>query len=533
MYTLGASYAQRRGGFAPSHSPVVRSEGADAQQDRSRPGRRGFRDVGARPSQARAQLGSGWTQYSPPETLQIRGCAAHSASGGVDQFRVTCATMGGDNRAEHRTMNDYSSGTNQFEGEIRVVTSGTNIIVEADVHAQPGGVLHDGGLGRRAPVPARRRRRRVAQRGRPLGEDQHHPRRQRRHAPGVCRRRPADHEDGRPAGRLARQVRLVPLAERPWPRRDRVAEHQVLPGRPPPRRIDMPPPPPPADAGVPEPRADAATGSDGARGADTGTGGTRAGRRAAVGRAGAAARPEEPAAAGPAAAAEPAAARPAAMAGARCAVQAQAATEATVATEDGAAAGGLAGGSGKRRLTPARRQRRRPGRRQHLRPCGRLRPGRTCPARGRVGARRTGARRAGPSPATVSPEIALAQAGFAHRSQSAGGAEPYEGSANGRGRLAAARAPMLDRRRRGGSHVPGGVSVCVPADAGVLGDGAPATPRGAGGGLVAGADPAGPQQLRPVLLAARRLRPALGERHPGGGARAAGGDRPARRAPSS
>jgi hypothetical protein len=82
------------------------------------------------PSPARAQLGTGWTEYRPPESLQVRGCAAHSASEGVNQFRVTCADMGGDNRAEHRTQNDYSSGTNQFEGEIRVVTSGANIIVK-------------------------------------------------------------------------------------------------------------------------------------------------------------------------------------------------------------------------------------------------------------------------------------------------------------------------------------------------------------------------------------------------------------------
>jgi hypothetical protein len=90
----------------------------------------GFGAFALAPSPARAQLGSGWTPYTPPETLQVRGCAAHSAAGGADQFRVTCDTMSGDNRAEHRTQNDYSSGTNQFEGEIRVVTSGTNIIVK-------------------------------------------------------------------------------------------------------------------------------------------------------------------------------------------------------------------------------------------------------------------------------------------------------------------------------------------------------------------------------------------------------------------
>ena len=82
------------------------------------------------PAPARAQIGSGWTEYRPDLNLQIRGCAAHSESGGVHQFRVTCAATSGDNRAEHRILNEYSSGTNQFEGEIRVVENGTNIIVK-------------------------------------------------------------------------------------------------------------------------------------------------------------------------------------------------------------------------------------------------------------------------------------------------------------------------------------------------------------------------------------------------------------------
>ena len=232
-----------------------------------------FGTLALAPSLARAQLGSGWTQYSPPETLQIRGCAAHSAEGGVDQFRVTCATMGGDNRAEHRTMNDYSSGTNQFEGEIRVVTSGTNIIVKQTFMPNRGAFfmmavsadgrlyLHGGGgdvlpgvVGRWVKINTIH----------DVNAGTH-----RVYADGVLRTT----KSGGP------QVA--------W--HDKYGSYRSQSGRGPAvvewRNIKYfrggrapdglnPPPPPPADAGVPEPRADAATGSDGARGADTGTGGS-------------------------------------------------------------------------------------------------------------------------------------------------------------------------------------------------------------------------------------------------------------------
>ena len=232
-----------------------------------------FGTFGLVPSQAGAQLGSGWTQYSPPETLQVRGCAAHSASGGVDQFRVTCAMMGGDNRAEHRTMNDYSSGTNQFEGEIRVVTSGANIIVKQTFMPNRGAFfmmavsadgrlyLHGGGgdvlpnvVGRWVKINTIH----------DVNAGTH-----RVYADGVLRTT----KTGGP------QVA--------W--HDKYGSYRSQSGRGPaviewrnikyfrggraPDGSSMPPPPPPADAGVPEPRADAATGSDGARGADAGTGG--------------------------------------------------------------------------------------------------------------------------------------------------------------------------------------------------------------------------------------------------------------------
>ncbi len=65
---------------------------------------------------ARAQIGTGWNAYDPPERVQTRGCATYAAEGGVERFGLTCDATSGDNRAEQRIENDYSSGTNQFDG---------------------------------------------------------------------------------------------------------------------------------------------------------------------------------------------------------------------------------------------------------------------------------------------------------------------------------------------------------------------------------------------------------------------------------
>jgi hypothetical protein len=225
------------------------------------------------PWPARAQLGTGWTQYNPPETLQIRGCAAHSASAGVDQFRLTCATMSGDNRAEHRTQNDYSSGTNQFEGEIRVVTGGTNIIVKQTFMPNRGAFfmmavsadgrlyLHGGGgdvlpnvVGRWVKINTIH----------DVNAGTH-----RVYADGVLRttktggQQVAWHDK---YGSYRSQSGRGPAVIE-W------RNVKYFRGGRPPDGSAMPPPPRPADGGVPEPRADAATGSDGARGADAGTGG--------------------------------------------------------------------------------------------------------------------------------------------------------------------------------------------------------------------------------------------------------------------
>jgi hypothetical protein len=91
---------------------------------------------------AKAQVGSGWTADTPVLRLQVRGCAAHSAAGGVETFRLTCADTGSDNRAEQRIENDYSAGTRQFEGEVRVVSlGGTNVSVKQTFMPNNGAFL--------------------------------------------------------------------------------------------------------------------------------------------------------------------------------------------------------------------------------------------------------------------------------------------------------------------------------------------------------------------------------------------------------
>src|SRR5688572_30286338 len=91
---------------------------------------------------AAAQVGSGWNAYTPTMRLQLRGCGAHSSSNGVETFRLTCSDTTNDNRAEQRIENDYSSGTRQFQGEVRVVSlGGTNISLKQTFMPQNGAFL--------------------------------------------------------------------------------------------------------------------------------------------------------------------------------------------------------------------------------------------------------------------------------------------------------------------------------------------------------------------------------------------------------
>src|SRR5687767_3243399 len=91
---------------------------------------------------ARAQLGSGWTAYTPGQRVQTRGCGTYGSGGGVEMFGLSCASASGDNRAEQRIENDYSTGTRQFEGEVRVLSlGGTNVSLKQTFMPDNGAFL--------------------------------------------------------------------------------------------------------------------------------------------------------------------------------------------------------------------------------------------------------------------------------------------------------------------------------------------------------------------------------------------------------
>ena len=83
---------------------------------------------------ANAQIGSGWTSYSPSVTLQVRGCGAASGM----TFRLTCAATSGDNRAELR-YGDITSAQNQFQGTVVVNSLTGDRISLKQVHPLTGG----------------------------------------------------------------------------------------------------------------------------------------------------------------------------------------------------------------------------------------------------------------------------------------------------------------------------------------------------------------------------------------------------------
>jgi hypothetical protein len=73
-------------------------------------------------SAAQAQIGSGWMQYAPTKKTDLRGAGAtYSNSGGVETLKM----KPGDERAEVRINNNYTTGQRQFQGEVRV-KSGSN-----------------------------------------------------------------------------------------------------------------------------------------------------------------------------------------------------------------------------------------------------------------------------------------------------------------------------------------------------------------------------------------------------------------------
>jgi hypothetical protein len=73
--------------------------------------------VGGSSIATHAQIGNGWTRFSPTKTIQRRGPnVTYTNSGGVETFTM----RSGDERSEARVHDDYKSGRRQFEGYVRV-----------------------------------------------------------------------------------------------------------------------------------------------------------------------------------------------------------------------------------------------------------------------------------------------------------------------------------------------------------------------------------------------------------------------------
>jgi len=69
------------------------------------------------PGVARAQVGSGWTEFFPMKTIQLRGAGAkYDNTGGIETFRIAP----GDERSEMRIHDDHRTGKWQFEGWVNI-----------------------------------------------------------------------------------------------------------------------------------------------------------------------------------------------------------------------------------------------------------------------------------------------------------------------------------------------------------------------------------------------------------------------------
>jgi len=68
-------------------------------------------------SSTHAQIGSGWTTDSASHSLQKVGDVFYSNVSGVETFRLNTADA---SRCEIKINNNYSSGSHQFQGEVKV-----------------------------------------------------------------------------------------------------------------------------------------------------------------------------------------------------------------------------------------------------------------------------------------------------------------------------------------------------------------------------------------------------------------------------
>jgi MYXO-CTERM domain-containing protein len=69
------------------------------------------------PSVARAQMGTGWKEFFPMKTIQLRGAGAkYDNTNGIETFSIAP----GDERSEARIFDDHRTGKWQFEGWVNV-----------------------------------------------------------------------------------------------------------------------------------------------------------------------------------------------------------------------------------------------------------------------------------------------------------------------------------------------------------------------------------------------------------------------------
>jgi hypothetical protein len=98
-----------------------------------------FALVGCLSLTAHAQIGSGWTQISPGATLQEVGGVSYSTNAGIETFSINNNDGTDEERVEQRIQDDYSSGTHQFEGYLKVTSlTGTKINLKQTFQANDG-----------------------------------------------------------------------------------------------------------------------------------------------------------------------------------------------------------------------------------------------------------------------------------------------------------------------------------------------------------------------------------------------------------
>lgn len=105
---------------------------------------------------AHAQIGSGWTEIFPNKSLQLVGSGWYQNNNGVETFGIANSSTTTQERAEQRVLDDYSSGSHQFQGDVKVTSLDGDVInlkqtfqandgawFLATVDAASGGTLRD------------------------------------------------------------------------------------------------------------------------------------------------------------------------------------------------------------------------------------------------------------------------------------------------------------------------------------------------------------------------------------------------------